>query len=176
MALYEIDGRAPTLPADGDYYVAEDAAVIGSVILGAGATVWFGCVVRGDNERIEIGAGSNVQDNSTLHADPGIPLTIGRNVTIGHTVILHGCTVEDNVLIGMGAIVMNRARIRTGSIVGAGAVITEGKDYPAGSLILGAPARVMRPLKDDEIAGLARPAAGYAAKGKLYRSGLKRIG
>jgi len=176
MPIYEIDGRRPTLPADGDYYVAEDATLIGSVSLGPGATVWFGTVVRGDNERIEIGAGSNVQDNSTLHADPGIPLLIGRNVTVGHNVILHGCTIEDNVLIGMGAIVMNHAIIRTGSIVGAGAVVTEGKEFPAGSLIVGAPARVMRELKPEDQAMLARPAAGYAAKGKMYKAGLKRIG
>ena len=176
MPLYEIDGRRPVVPADGRWFVAEDAAVIGSVILGTDTTILFGCVVRGDNETIEIGAGSNIQDNSTLHADPGIPLIVGKNVTVGHNVILHGCIIEDNVLIGMGAIVMNRARIRAGSIVGAGAVVTEGKEFAAGSLILGAPARVMRPLTADEIAGLARPAAGYAAKGKLYNSGLKRIG
>jgi carbonic anhydrase/acetyltransferase-like protein (isoleucine patch superfamily) len=176
MALYEINGRRPTLPAEGDYYIAEDASVIGSVTLGAGATVWFGCVVRGDNELISIGAGSNVQDNSVLHADPGIPLLIGAGVTVGHKVILHGCTIEDNVLIGMGAIVMNRAVIRTGSIVGAGAVVTEGKDYPPGSMILGAPARAVRPLKPEEIAGLAGPASRYAAKAKLYGDGLIRIG
>ena len=176
MALYEIDGRVPQLPADDQFFVAEDAVVVGDVTLGTGATVWFGCVVRGDEERIEIGANSNVQDNSTLHADPGKPLIIGANVTVGHNVVLHGCIIEDNVLIGMGAIVMNGACVRTGSIVGAGAVITEGKEFAAGSLIIGAPARVQRPLSDDEIAGLARAAAGYVAEGKRYKSGLKRIG
>jgi carbonic anhydrase/acetyltransferase-like protein (isoleucine patch superfamily) len=172
MPLYELPDRTPVL--DATAYVADDATVIGSVTLGADVTVWFGTVIRGDNEQIVVGAGSNVQDNSTLHADPGIPLTIGQNVTVGHNVILHGCTIEDNVLIGMGAIVMNKAIIRTGSIVGAGAVVTEGKDYPAGSMIIGAPAKVMRELKPEEIAGLARPAAGYVAKGKMYRASLRR--
>ena len=144
MAIYELDGQAPDLPADGNYFIAETATVIGKVRLHKSASVWFGAVLRGDNEWIEIGEGSNVQDNSTCHTDLGFPLTIGKNCTVGHNVILHGCTLEDGALVGMGSIVMNGARIGRGSIVGAGAVITEGKQFPEHSLIIGAPARVIR--------------------------------
>src|ERR1700752_2331807 len=135
MAIYELDGQAPDLPADGDYFIAETATVIGKVRLKKGASVWFGAVLRGDNEWIEVGEGSNVQDGSTCHTDLGFPLTIGE-----------GCTVEDGALVGMGSIVMNGAIIRRGSIVGAGAVITEGKEFPEHSLIIGAPARGIRRL------------------------------
>ncbi len=130
MAIYELDGQAPELPADGNYFIADTATVIGKVRLLSGASVWFGAVLRGDNEWIEIGEDSNVQDNSTCHTDLGFPLTIGKNCTVGHNVILHGCTLEDGALVGMGSIVMNGARIGRGSIVGAGSVITEGKQFP----------------------------------------------
>ncbi|MDB5408494.1 MAG: hypothetical protein JWL84_3406 [Rhodospirillales bacterium] len=175
MAIYELDGQAPELPGDGQYFVAEDATVIGKIRLSTDASIWFGCVVRGDNEWIEIGAGSNIQDNSTLHADPGKPLSLGRNCTVGHNVILHGCTIEDNVLIGMGAIVMNRAHIRAGSIVGAGAVITENKDYPENSLILGSPGKAVRTLTSEEVARIPVTAARYVANSRRFKSGLRRI-
>src|ERR1700758_3853475 len=176
MAIYELDGQAPDLPADGDYFIAETATVIGKVRLKKGASVWFGAVLRGDNEWIEVGEGSNVQDGSTCHTDLGFPLTIGKNCTIGHNVILHGCTLEDGALVGMGSIVMNGARIGRGSIVGAGAVITEGEEFPEYSLIIGAPARVIRTLDADQAAKAARPAQSYQRNGPRFKKGLKKIG
>jgi len=161
MATYELDGQGPDLPADGNYFIADTATVIGKVRLKANASVWFGAVLRGDNEWIEIGEGSNVQDNSTCHTDPGFPLVLGKNVTVGHNVILHGCTVEDGALIGMGSIVMNGAVIRRGSVVGAGAVITEGKEFPENSLIIGAPARVIRTLSPEQSQQMGRAAQSY---------------
>jgi len=154
MAIYQLDGQAPELPADGNYFVADTATVIGKVRLLSSASVWFGAVLRGDNEWIEIGENSNVQDNSTCHTDMGFPLTIGKNCTVGHNVILHGCTLEDGALVGMGSIVMNGARIGRGSIVGAGSVITEGKQFPEHSLIIGAPARVIRTLEPAQVAAM----------------------
>ena len=176
MAIYELDGRAPELPSDGDYFIAETATVIGNVRLHRGASVWFGSVLRGDNELIEIGEGSNVQDNCTFHTDPGFPMTIGKSCTIGHNVILHGCTIEDGALIGMGSIIMNGARIRKDSVVGAGSVITEGKEYPERSLIVGAPARAVRTLTDDQIRALMRGAPHYVNNGRRFKAGLKKIG
>ena len=151
MAIYELDGQAPETPADGNFFIADTATVIGRVRLRTAASVWFGAVLRGDNEWIEIGENSNVQDNSTCHTDPGFPLTIGKNCTVGHNVILHGCTIEEGALVGMGSIVMNGARIGRNSIVGAGSVITEGKEFPERSLIIGSPARVIRALEPDQI-------------------------
>ena len=176
MAIYELDGQAPDLPADGDYFIAETATVIGKVRLRKGATVWFGAVLRGDNEWIEIGEGSNVQDNSTCHTDLGFPLTVGSNCTVGHNVILHGCTLEDGALVGMGSIVMNGAKIRRGSIVGAGAVITEGKEFPEHSLIIGAPARVIRTLDPAHLENVQSTVSFYIGNGPRFRKGLKRIG
>jgi carbonic anhydrase/acetyltransferase-like protein (isoleucine patch superfamily) len=176
MAIYELEGQAPDLPADGNYFIAETAAVIGRVRLKAGASVWFGAVLRGDNEWIEIGEGANVQDGSTCHTDPGFPLLIGKNCTVGHNVILHGCTVGDGALIGMGSIVMNGAKIGRNSIVGAGAVITEGKEFPERSLIIGSPARVIRTLDPDQVAKMGAAARSYQAKAPRYKAGLKRIG
>jgi carbonic anhydrase/acetyltransferase-like protein (isoleucine patch superfamily) len=176
MAIYELDGQAPDLPADGDYFIADTATVIGKVRLKSSASVWFGAVLRGDNEWIEIGEGSNVQDNSTCHTDRGFPLVIGRNCTVGHNVILHGCTLEDGALVGMGSIVMNGARIRRGSIVGAGAVITEGKEFPEYSLILGAPARVVRTLDPAQVEAMGSAAKFYAINGPRFKKGLKKIG
>ena len=146
-------GRGLNSPRDGNYFIADTAVVIGKVRLLNSASVWFGAVLRGDNEWIEIGEGSNVQDNSTCHTDRGFPLTIGKNCTVGHNVILHGCTLEDDALVGMGSIVMNGARIGRGSIVGAGSVITEGKEYPEYSLIIGSPARVIRTLSPEQVDG-----------------------
>ena len=176
MAIYELDGQGPELPADGNYFIADTATVIGKVRLKARATVWFGAVVRGDNEWIEIGEGSNVQDNAICHTDLGFPLRIGKNCTVGHNVIVHGCTIEDDALIGMGSIVMNGALVRRGSIVGAGAVITEGKEFPEYSLIIGAPARAIR-RTDPVHAELALgSAAFYVANGLRYKKGLTKIG
>lgn len=176
MAIYELDGKSPELPADGQYFIAETATVIGNVRLKSNASVWFGSVLRGDNELIEIGEGSNVQDNCTFHTDPGFPLTIGKNCTIGHNVILHGCTIEDGALIGMGAIVMNGARIGKGCIVGAGAVITEGKTFEDRALVVGAPARVIRSLTEEQVKAMTYGAPHYVHNGKRFKAGLKKIG
>ena len=176
MAIYELDGQAPDLPADGNYFIADTAVVIGKVRLLKGASVWFGAVLRGDNEWIEVGEGSNVQDNSTCHTDPGFPLVIGKNCTVGHNVILHGCTVEEGALIGMGSIVMNGAKIGRNSIVGAGSVITEGKEFPERSLIVGSPARVIRTLDEPQVQKMGSAARFYVANGPRFKKGLKRIG
>jgi carbonic anhydrase/acetyltransferase-like protein (isoleucine patch superfamily) len=176
MAIYELDGQGPDLPADGDYFIADTAAVIGKVRLKPGASVWFGAVLRGDNEWIEIGEGSNVQDGSTCHTDLGFPMVIGKNCTVGHNVILHGCTIEEGALIGMGSIVMNGAKIGRNSIVGAGSVITEGKEFPERSLIIGSPARVIRTLDDAQVQKMGGAARSYIANGPRFKKGLKRIG
>ncbi|WJR75987.1 gamma carbonic anhydrase family protein [Bradyrhizobium sp. NP1] len=176
MAIYELDGQAPDLPADGNYFIADSATVIGKVRLKQAASVWFGAVLRGDNEWIEVGEGANVQDNATCHTDIGFPLTIGTNCTIGHNVILHGCTLEEGALIGMGSIVMNGARIRRGSIVGAGSVITEGKEFPEYALIIGAPARVIRTLDPAQVERMGSAAGYYQLNGPRYKKGLKKIG
>lgn len=175
MPLYALDGVAPELPASGNYWIAPTAVLIGKVIVREGASIWFGAVLRGDNEAIVVGEGSNIQDNSALHTDMGCPLTLGRNVTVGHNVILHGCTVEDNSLIGMGATVLNRAIIPANSLVGAGALVTEGKTFPERSLIVGTPAKALRSLDDAAVAGLEKSALGYQANGRRYRAGLVRI-
>ena len=176
MAIYQLDGQAPELPNDGNYFIAETATVIGRVRLLNSASVWFGAVLRGDNEWIEVGENSNVQDNATCHTDMGFPLTIGKNCTVGHNVILHGCTLEDGALVGMGSIVMNGARIGRGSIVGAGAVITEGKHFPEHSLIIGAPARVIRTLEPEQVTKMGSAAKFYVANGARFKKGMKRIG
>ena len=176
MPIYALDGVEPQFPEDGSYWIAPSAVLIGNVRLKKNASVWFGAVLRGDNEWIEIGEGSNVQDNSTCHTDMGFPLTIGKNCTVGHNVILHGCTLEDGALVGMGSIVMNGARIQRGSIVGAGAVITEGKEFPEHSLIIGAPARVIRTLDPAQVAKMGGAAKFYALNGPRFKKGLKKIG
>ena len=176
MAIYELDGTSPELPADGLYWVADTAAVIGRVRLHSDVSVWYGSVLRGDNERIEIGERSQIQDNATLHTDPGFPVTIGRECVIGHNVILHGCTVGDNSLIGMGAIMLNGAKIGKNSLVGAGSIVTEGKGFPDNSLIVGAPARAIRTL-DEKAASMIRAGADiYVRRWKQYATGLMRIG
>jgi len=173
MALYELDGVAPQLAAGA--WVADSAQVIGHVVLGENASVWFGAVLRGDTEPLTIGRNSNVQDLSVLHADVGSPLTIGENVTIGHQVMLHGCTVGDNSLIGIQAVVLNNAKIGRNSIVGAGSVVTEGKEFPDNSLILGSPAKVVRTLDDAAAAKLRASAEHYVDNGRRFANGLKRI-
>lgn len=173
MALYELDGVAPQL-ADGTW-VADSAQVMGAVVLGENVSVWFGAVLRGDTEPITIGRNSNVQDLSVLHADVGSPLTIGENVTIGHQVMLHGCTVGDNSLIGIQAVVLNNAKIGRNSIVGAGSVVTEGKEFPDNSLIIGAPAKVVRTLDEAAAAKLRASAEHYVDNGRRFAKGLKKI-
>ena len=176
MAIYELDGQGPELPQNGDYYIADTAVVIGKVRLLKSTSVWFGAVLRGDNDWIEIGEGSNIQDNCTCHVDPGYPLTVGRNVTVGHNVILHGCTVEDEALIGMGSILMNGAKIGRCSVVGAGSVITEGKQFPEYSLVIGSPARVIRTLTPEQATAMGRAALSYQRNGPRFKNGLKKIG
>ena len=176
MAVFELDGAAPDLPRDGRYWIAESAMVIGRVRLKADASVWFGSVLRGDNEWIELGERSQIQDNATLHTDPGFPMVIGMNCVIGHNVILHGCTIGDNSLIGMGAILLNGARIGANCLVGAGALVTEGKTFPDNSLIVGAPARAIRTLDDAAIKSIAGDADIYVRRSKQYAAGLKPIG
>jgi Carbonic anhydrases/acetyltransferases, isoleucine patch superfamily len=176
MALYALDGQAPELPADGLYWVAETAIVVGRVRLMSEASIWYGSVLRGDNEWIEIGMRSQIQDNATLHTDPGFPLTVGRDCVIGHNVVLHGCTIGDTSLIGMGAIVLNGAQIGANCLVGAGALITEGKEFPDNSLIVGAPAKAVRETDEKARAMIARAADVYVRRWKHYAAGLKRIG
>lgn len=173
MTIYSLGGRAPEI--DPDTWIAPDANVIGDVVLEAGVSVWFGAALRGDNEPIVVGAGSNIQENSTLHTDMGHPLTIGPGCTIGHLAIVHGCTVGQNTLIGMGATVMNGAVIGDNCLVGARAVVTEGKEIPSGSLVVGAPGRVVRSLDETAIEGLRESARNYQRKLRRYRDGLVRI-
>ena len=168
--IYALDGIRPQLHPD--TWVAPDANLIGRVVLEAGASVWFGATLRGDNEEIRVGAGSNVQENAVLHTDMGFPLTIGANCTIGHKAMLHGCTVGEGTLIGMGAMVMNGSRIGRGCLIGAGALITEGKEIADGSLVMGAPGKVIRLLDAEARARLLRSAAGYQANMRRFRAGL----
>ena len=175
MPLYALDGVKPELPADGRYWIAPGAQVIGRVRLGVDASVWFGVVLRGDNEEIYIGPGSNVQDNSVLHTDPGFPVSIGENCTIGHRAILHGCTIGDNSLIGMGATLLNGARIGRNCLVGANALVTEGKSFPDNSLIVGSPGESAARTRPGRAARLAESAARYAANWRRYAKGLAEI-
>ena len=174
MAIYELDGERPDL-AD-RCWIAESATIIGRVRLKTDASVWFGSVLRGDNVWIELGERSQSQDNATLHTDPGFPIAIGHDCVIGHNVVLHGCSVADNSLIGMGAIVLNGATIGKNCLVGAGALVTEGKSFPDNSLIVGAPARVMRTLDEKSAAMIAGAADIYVKRWQRYARGLKRIG
>ncbi|WP_172295140.1 gamma carbonic anhydrase family protein [Pseudoruegeria sp. HB172150] len=175
MTLYVLGDREPQLPEDGDFWVAPDANVIGNVILRSGASIWFGATLRGDNEPIVIGEGSNVQENTVMHTDPGCPLTIGANCTIGHKAMLHGCTIHDGALIGMGATVLNHAVIGAGCLIGAGALITEGKEIPPGSLVMGAPGKVIRQLDEAALNGLLASAAHYRDRMRLFRESLRPI-
>ena len=174
--IYELDGMRPELPDDGKYWIAPTAAVIGKVRLKSDSSVWFGAVLRGDNEWIELGQRSQIQDNATLHTDLGFPLVIGPDCVIGHNVILHGCTIGANCLIGMGAIVLNGAKIGANSLVGAGALITEGKSFPEGSMIVGGPARVIRSLDDAAIKMIAGGADIYVRNHRRFAKGMKQIG
>ena len=175
MPIYALHGVKPTLPAEGRWWIAPDAAVIGDVRLRENASVWFGAVLRGDNEPIVIGARSNIQDLCALHSDMGFPLTIGEDCTVGHKVILHGCTIGDGSLIGMGAIVLNGARIGRGSLVGAGALVTEHKQFPDHSLIVGSPAKAIRTLDAEAVASHRQAADHYVENARRFAAGLKRI-
>lgn len=173
--IYTLDGIAPEFPASGDYWVAPDANLIGKVVLEEGASVWFGCTLRGDNEEIRVGAGSNVQENVVCHTDMGFPLRIGANCTIGHKAMLHGCTIGDGTLIGMGATILNGARIGKGCLIGAGALIAEGKEIPDGALVMGAPGKIIRELDETARAKLLQSAANYRANMRRFRAGLKPL-
>ncbi len=176
MPIYALEDRVPTLPEAGRFWVAPDAHVIGSVVLGDEVGIWFGAVLRGDNETIEIGARSNVQEGALMHTDPGFPLRVGTGVTIGHHAILHGCTIGDDTLIGMGATVLNGARIGRNCLVGANALVTEGKTFPDNSLIVGAPAKAVREV-DAKILEIIRISAEfYVNNWRRFASGLRRIG
>lgn len=168
--IYQLEDRR--VRAEGDYWVADSASVIGAVLLRHNTSVWFGAVIRGDREPIIIGENSNVQDLAVLHTDPGHPLTVGRNCTIGHKALLHGCTIGDDTLIGINAVVLNGARIGSQCLIGAGALIPEGKEIPDGSLVMGVPGRVVRELTLDQRANLVRMADNYASNFKRYKSGL----
>jgi carbonic anhydrase/acetyltransferase-like protein (isoleucine patch superfamily) len=174
--IYELDGQKPDLPGEGRYWVAPSAAVIGKVRLKTDCSVWFGAVLRGDNEWIELGERSQIQDNSTLHTDLGFPITIGPDCVIGHNVVLHGCTIGAHALVGMGATILNGARIGARCLVGAGALITEGKSFPERSLIVGSPARVLRTLDEATAVGIAAGAEFYVQNFKRYAKGLKPLG
>ena len=176
MAIYELDGERPELPASGRCWVAESASVIGRVRLASDTSVWFGAVLRGDNEWIELGERSQIQDNATLHTDPGFPLTIADNCVIGHNVVLHGCRIGANSLIGMNAVILNGARVGRNCLVGAGALITEGKELPDNSLIVGSPARVVRAVDQATIDAIAQGADIYVRRWQRYATGLKRVG
>jgi len=175
MTLYTLDGHGPNVPADGDFWIAPDANVIGRVVLEAAVSVWFGTTIRGDNEPIVLGRGSNVQENCVLHTDPGYPLTIGAGCTIGHKAMLHGCVLGRNTLIGMGATVLNGARIGENCLIGAGALVTEGREIPDGSLVMGAPGRVVRVLDQAAIDGIAASALGYQENMRRFRAGLAPV-
>lgn len=173
MPLYAVNDFSPQVHPSA--WVAPSAEIMGQVLVLADASVWFGCVVRGDVERIRIGAGANVQDLSVLHADPGAPLTIGERVTVGHKAMLHGCTIGEESLIGIGAVVLNGARIGRHCLVGAGALVTEGKEFPDGSLIIGSPARVARALTPEQIEGLRRSAQHYIDNARRFRATLRDL-
>lgn len=172
--IYELDGIAPEIAED--CWVAPDANLIGRVVLEPGASVWFGSTLRGDNEEIRVGAGSNVQENCVFHTDPGYALRIGANCTIGHKAMLHGCVIGDGSLIGMGATVLNGARIGKGCLIGAGALVTEGKDIPDFSLVMGTPGKVVRVLDEAAQAGLLKTAEHYRQNMRRFRAGLRPVG
>ncbi len=174
MAVYELDGISPEIAASA--WVADSAQVMGEVKIEGDASIWFGTVVRGDTSSITIGEGSNVQDASVLHADLGMPLVIGRHVTVGHQVMLHGCTIGDESLIGIGAIVLNGAKIGKNCLVGAGALVTEGKEFPDGSMIIGSPARVVKQLTPEQMQGLRQSAQHYIDNAHRFKAGLRKLG
>jgi carbonic anhydrase/acetyltransferase-like protein (isoleucine patch superfamily) len=176
MPIYAIDGVKPVLPSEDRYFVAPDAHVIGNVRIGADVGIWFGAVIRGDNEPIEIGERTNIQEMCMLHTDPGAPMVIGADCTIGHKVILHGCRIGASTLIGMGSTILNHAKIGSNCLVGANSLVTEGKEFPDNSLIVGAPARAVRTLDEAAIARLKLSAAHYVKNAYRFRTGLTPVG
>lgn len=173
--LYALGEDEPKLPEDGDFWVAPDANVIGRVVLESGVSVWFGATLRGDNEPIRVGEGSNIQENTVIHTDPGFPVSIGRNVTIGHKAMIHGCTIGDGALIGMGATVLNGAVIGEGSLIGAGALVTEGKEIPPGSLVMGMPGKVVREMDEARRAANIDTAEHYQKRMRRFRDELRAL-
>ncbi len=176
MMIYALDGIAPKLPEGDDFWIAPDANVIGSVTIESGVSVWFGATLRGDTEPLSVGAGSNIQENTVVHADPGFPVVIGADCTIGHKAMVHGCTIGDGTLVGMGATILNGAKIGRGCLIGAGALVTEGKVIPDGSLVMGMPGKVVRELDEDAMARNLASAAGYRQRMRRYRAGLSEAG
>lgn len=175
MPLYSLGERVPETPAPDRYWIAPDANVIGAVTIGEDVGIWFGTTLRGDNERITVGRGTNIQEGVMVHSDPGFPATIGEGCTIGHHAIVHGCTIGDNSLIGMGATVLNGAKIGKNCLVGANALVTEGKEFPDNSLIVGSPAKAIRTLDDAAVEGLRRSAENYVANWKRFSRDLKQL-
>jgi len=173
MTEFTLGDSSPVTPSGGEYWIAPNACVIGRVIIKKNASIWFGAVLRGDNDPIVVGENSNIQDHAVLHTDAGVPLEVGAGVTIGHRAMIHGAIIGDGSLIGIGAILLNGARIGRNCIIGAGALVTEGKTIPDGSLAVGAPARVVRPVTAEEIAMLAASARHYVENWKRYRDGLR---
>lgn len=175
MPLYRLGDHAPTVPKEGTYWIAPGAQVIGRVTLAEQVSIWFNAVLRGDNEPITIGKGSNVQDGAVFHTDPGFPLAIGADVTVGHMALLHGCTVGDGTLVGMGAMVMNGAKVGRNCLIGANALVTEGKEIPDGSMVLGQPGKIVKTLDDAAIAGLGRATESYKIRQVQFRDSLSEI-
>jgi carbonic anhydrase/acetyltransferase-like protein (isoleucine patch superfamily) len=173
MPLYAIGDRQPTLVGK-DHFVAPDATLVGDITLEAAVSIWFQAVIRAENDRIVIGEGSNIQDGSVLHVDPGYPLTIGRNVSVGHKAMLHGCTIGEGSLVGINSVVLNGAKIGKGVLIGANTLIAEGKEIPDGVLVLGSPGRVVRELTQEQKDGLIKVARGYVERGRNYNSNLKK--
>ena len=173
MAIYRIGDRTPIIAASA--YVVDSAQIIGSVDLADDVSVWFGAVIRGDNDWIRVGAGSNVQEGAVLHTDTGYPMTLGARVTVGHLAMLHGCVIGDGSLVGIGAVVLNGAKIGKDCVIGAGAIVTEGKEIPDRSLVVGAPGKVVRTLNDEDVARFARNAPSYVARSVHYRESLVRL-
>ena len=176
MNVYDLGGISPTLPAQDEYWIAPNATVIGKVIMARGASVWFNATLRGDNDPIVIGENSNVQDGAVLHTDPGTPLTVGVNVTIGHMAMLHGCTIGDNSLVGIGAIVLNGARVGNNCLIGAGALVTEGKVIPDNSVVMGQPGRVVREITPEQADLIVAGSLKYVDNWKRYRRDLSAAG
>jgi carbonic anhydrase/acetyltransferase-like protein (isoleucine patch superfamily) len=172
MTVYSLDGKAPVLPSEINYWRAPNATVIGNVVLKNNASIWFNVTVRGDNDPIEIGENTNIQDGSVLHTDVGMPLIIGKNVTVGHMVMLHGCTIGDNSLIGIGSIILNGAKIGRNCLIGANSLITEGKEIPDNSMVMGAPGKVVRQISEAQIQMLTGSALHYVENWKRYDKGL----
>jgi carbonic anhydrase/acetyltransferase-like protein (isoleucine patch superfamily) len=175
MTVYSLSGKAPVLPPEGDYWIAPNAVVIGNVILRKNASIWFGATLRGDYDPIEIGENSNIQDGSVLHTDIGAPINIGKNVTVGHMVMLHGCAVGDNSLIGIGSIILNGAKIGRNCLIGANCLITEGKEIPDNSMVMGAPGKVVREVSEGQIQMLTGSALHYVENWKRYLRDLKAV-